>query len=156
MGEHFKVTLLYIHEILPTNKRLCEIRIKNSPLCDICNIEDSNIHRFYYCMDVQECLSWLRRVIFYFCGMNIDSLLKILSLDLPKVNIKVKNTLNIIICSYITCVWYNRENKEHLVSNLKAKIIRDQKIKIKILKDKAKNVFTENYCKSEIEFIYRL
>ena len=147
----------YLHEILPTNKRLYEIRLRrNNSLCELCNIEDSNIHRFYYCMDVQECLSWIRKVIFYLCGMNIGSLLKILSLDLPKVNVKVKNTLCIIICSYITAVWFNRDKKEYLLENLKAKIIRDQKIKMEILKDKAKNVFTGNYCKSNIEFIYRL
>ena len=107
-------------------------------------------------MSVQECLSWLRRIIFYLCEMNIDSILEILSLDLPKVNIRVKNTLNIIICSYITCVWYNRDKNEYLIENLRAKLIRDQKMNIEILKEKAKNVFTENYCKSNIEFIYRL
>ena len=117
----------YIHEIIPTNKRLHEIRLRNNPFCDLCNVEDSNIHRFYYCMTVQESLSWLRKAIFYLCGMNIGSLLKVLSLDLPKVNVKVKNTLCIVICNYITNVWFNRDNNEYLLENLKAKIIRDQK-----------------------------
>lgn len=127
---------------------------KNSPLCILCNVEDSNMHRFDYCMNVQECFSWIRKYFFYLCGMNIDSLLKILSLDLPKVNIKVKNTLCIIISSYITRFWFTRDKSEWLIVNLKAKIIRDQKIKLKILKDKAKKVFTENYtegrCKCEL------
>ena len=146
----------YIHEILTTNKRLCEIRIKTVPLCTKCQVEDSNIHKFYYCQSVQECLVWVRRLIFYLCGMNIDSMLKILSLDLPKVNIKVKNTLCIIICSYITNTWFNRDNTEFIVNSLKAKIVRDQKLNMKVLKDKGGNVFTENYCKNDIEFIYRL
>ena len=146
----------YLHEIIPTNKRLCEIRIRNDSLCIFCQVEDSNIHRFYHCQKVQECLVWLRRLIFYLCGMNIESLLNILLLDLPKVNIKVKNTLCIIIVSYITNAWFNREKQEYLVESLKAKIVRDQKLNMKILKDKCRNVFTENYCKSNIEFIYRL
>ena len=107
-------------------------------------------------MTVQESLSWLRKAIFYLCGMNIGSLLKVLSLDLPKVNVKVKNTLCIVICNYITNVWFNRDKNEYLLENLKAKIIRDQKIKIMILKDKAKNVFTENYCNINCDIIYRL
>ena len=41
------IVFKYIHEILPNNKRLYEIGIKTSPICTICNIEDSNIHRFY-------------------------------------------------------------------------------------------------------------
>ena len=146
----------YVHEILPTYKRLYELRIRNNYLCDLCHVEDSNIHRFYYCMSVQECLSWLRKLIFYLCNMNIGSLIKILSMDLPMVNTKVKNTLCIIIVSYISTVWFNRDKMEYLIPNLKAKIIRDQKLKMMILKDKAKNVFTENYCKSNIEFICTL
>ena len=88
--------------------------------------------------------------------MSFDSLLKVLSLDLPKVNIKVKNTLYIIITSYITCTWTSRENIEYVIGNLKAKIIRDQKLKMRILKGKAKDVFTENYCNPNIEFICTL
>ena len=88
--------------------------------------------------------------------MNIDSMLKILLLDLPKVNVKVKNTLCIIVSSYIANTWFNRDKQEYLVDSLKAKIVRDQKINMKILRDKGVKVFTENYCKSNIEFIYRL
>ena len=88
--------------------------------------------------------------------MTFDILLKVLSLDLPKVNVKVKNTLCIIITSYITCTWTSRENIEYVTANLKAKIIRDQRLKMNILKEKAKDVFTENYCKPNIEFICTL
>ena len=42
----------YIHEILPTNRRLYQCRIRNNPLCDFCEVEDSNIHRFYYCYKI--------------------------------------------------------------------------------------------------------
>ena len=86
----------------------------------------------------------------------MDSMLNILILDLPKVNIKVKNTLCITIISYIANTWYNREKQEQLINSLKSKIVRDQKLNMEILKDKGKEIFTENYCKSNIEFIYRL
>ena len=88
--------------------------------------------------------------------MNVDSLLKKISLDLPKVNMKVRKILCIIMSSFISCTWYNRENLESIINILKAKIIRDQKLKLRILGDKVNKVFTENYCKSNIEFIYQL
>ena len=75
-----EILFKYLYEILPTNKRLKQIRIEDSPLCKFCQIEDSNIHRFYYCGTVKECLSWLRKVLFYICGIQLGSLLKILYL----------------------------------------------------------------------------
>ena len=74
----------------------------------------------------------------------------------PYPNIKVKNTLCIIITSYIACTWSNRNNIEYLVINFKAKLIRDQKLRMMILKEKAKKIFTENYCNSNIDFVCNL
>ena len=105
---------------------------------------------------MQDCLQWMRKLIFYFCGLNLTSLLKILSFDFPKVNIRVQHTLCIIVSSYISCTWYNRDSIESMIYIFKAKIIKDQRLKLRILGDKAKTVFTENYCKENIEFIYEL
>ena len=147
----------YIHEILPNNKRLYQIRLRtNDANCNFCEIEDSNIHKFYYCHKVQDCIFWVRKLIFYFCGLNINSLLEILSFNFPKISTKVKNTLSIIVSSYIACIWYNRENMESVIYILKAKIINDQRVKLRILGKKAKKIFTENYCKENIEFIYEI
>ena len=87
--------------------------------------------------------------------MNVNSLLQILSFDLPKVNNQVKNTLCIIISSYVACIWYNRDNILVISHDLKAKIIKDQRLKMRILGEKANKVFTDNYCQN-IEFIYKL
>merc|ERR1739838_133875 len=65
----------YINEILPHNRRLKQIRARASPWCDYCiNVEDSNIHRFYYCGRVQESVAFLKKVIYYICGVQIDSM----------------------------------------------------------------------------------
>ena len=49
----------YVYEILPTNKRLAQIRMRDSSLCDTCFVEDSNMHKFYYCSLVHECIIWM-------------------------------------------------------------------------------------------------
>ena len=148
----------YVHGVIPTNKKLYQIRSRNDPICDRCDKEDTIKHKFYECEVMQECLNWIRRLIMYLCNMNTsqDSLGQMMSFDIPKVNVKVKNTLIVILSSYIACTWYNRHRLELISNILKAKIIRDQKLYIKILGDKAKRTFTENYCKSNIEFISKL
>ena len=149
------IVFKYVHEILPNNKMLYQWRIRNNPQCEFCDVEDSNIHRFYYCCKVQECLNWMRKLIFYLCSMNVDSLMKILSFDLPKVNINIKNTLCIILSNYIGCIWFNRDNLENIIHVFRARIIKDQKLNMKILGEKANKVFSSNYCKN-IEFIYNI
>ena len=148
----------YVHEVIPTNKKLFQIRARDNPNCDHCNIEDSKIHRFYECPLMQECLNWIRRLILYLCGMNTnqESLYGFMTFDVPKVNIKVKNTIIIIMSSYVSCAWYNRDRLDIILHILRAKIINDQKIRMKILGNKAHKLFTENYCKYNIEFIKRL
>ena len=149
------IVFKYVHEILPNNKMLYQWRIRNNPQCEFCDVEDSNIHRFYYCCKVQECLNWMRKLISYLCSMNVDSLMKILSFDLPKVNINIKNTLCIILSNYIGCIWFNRDNLENIIHVFRARIIKDQKLNMKILGEKADKVFSSNYCKN-IEFIYNI
>ena len=147
----------YIHEILANKKRLYDMRLKFSPLCDQCGIEESNIHLFLYCYKVQPCIILMKKLVFYLCNMDIgNSLLRCLFLDIPKVNKSVQNTLCVIICSYISWVWYNREESNLKVNSFKAKIIRVQKSHMLIYKNKSHIMFTENYCNMERHILYRL
>ena len=50
----------------------------------------------------------------------------------------------------------NRESMDSVIYILKAKIVNDQRVKLRILGKRAKKIFTENYCKENIEFIYEL
>lgn len=143
----------YLYEILPTNKRRHQTRQRDSSLCEVCQIEESNIHKFYYCSKVQNCVILLRKIIFYLCGIQLESLLKVLMLDFPKVDKRNVNSLGIIISSYIASVWFNRENSANLIYVLKAKIIKDQRLLMKILDRKASKIFSENYCNLNREII---
>ena len=143
----------YVHQILPTNKRLFNIRMRNNPLCDHCLIDDNTMHKFYYCQKTQTTLNWVRRIIVYFCNMYINDMTSLINLDIPKVNIKTKNTLTIILSNYIICNRYCREEMDLLEIRLKRKLIRDHKLKMILLKDKARMLFTENFCKNSIDII---
>ena len=136
----------YIHEVLPNNKRLYNIGSKMSPNCENCGIEETNIHMFLYCSRVQGCIRVMYKILFYFCNLDFkDNLLKLMFLEFPRIDRKIQNTLCIIISSYISCIWYNREDANFLIYKLKAKIIREQKYHKLMLKDRMHNLFTENY-----------
>ena len=150
------VLFKFMYEILPTNKRLNQIRLRDSPMCETCNVEDSNIHKFYYCSLVQECIVMIRKLIFYICGVNIESLIKVLMLDIPKINKRNVNSLCIIISSYIACVWFNREKMDTIKYCYKAKFIKDHRMNMKILGTKAFKVFSDNYCNLDYGIIYGL
>ena len=147
----------YIHEILPNNKKLYNMGSKMSPKCDTCDIEETNIHMFLYCYKVQECVNFIYKLLFYFCNINFkNNLLKMLFLDFPDIDKKSQNTICIIISSYISCIWYNREDTSPLIYTFKAKIIKEQKYHKLILREKMQNIFTENYCNLDMDILNNL
>ena len=105
----------YIHEILPNNKKLYNMGSRLSPNCEICEVEETNIHMFLYCQKVQNCVNLIYKLLFYFSNINFkDHILKLLFLEFPRVEKKIQNAICITMASYISCVWYNRENLEYI------------------------------------------
>ena len=60
------------------------------------------------------------------------------------------NTITIIICCYISCIWLNRDNLEFIDGKLKAKIIRERNFLLYMLGEKSRNLFCEKFCKIKI------
>ena len=146
-----------LHEILTTNYRLSVIGRRVSPLCDTCNICETNIHMFLYCAKVQDSLSLLYKLIFYVCDLNInESFLRYIFLYFPKVNKKVRNTLCVIVSSYLSCIWINRECQDDLIYKFKAKMIKEQRYHLLTLGNKAKKIFTDNYCNLDSHIVRNL
>ena len=122
-----------------------------------CKEEENNLHMVLYCCKVQRCKIVLFRIIFYLCSIDIEKdIIKALFFDFPKINKKVTNTLCIIISSYIANIWFNRDNSDDLEYKFKSKIKVNQKLHMEILKDKAMNVFTDNYVNIDGKIIDRL
>ena len=135
----------FLHEILPTKKRLAQMKIRNNPNCEVCNIEDNNRHMFYYCRKINLSLLFIKKLIRYLCEIPILNFINLLHLDLPKTNKKIRNTLCIILSTYTACIWYNRERPNYVLNAMKAKIIKDCRMKKKIFGDKFRTLFTEKY-----------
>ena len=147
---HRNIMFKYIYEILPTNHRLAQIRIKDSPLCEYCDMDDTNSHKFYHCCMIQECILWLRKVLFYICGIQTNSLLKILYLDLPRIDKRNMNSLCVIISCYISTVWFNKTDLRYIKNIVKASILKMQKFHKVMLNSKMEKIFSEKYCNLDI------
>ena len=140
-----QIVFKFLHDILPNKKKLNEW-YKSDPNCTDCMVEENNMHMVLYCCKTQRCKIVLFRTIFYLCHIDIEKdIIKTLFFDFPKINKKVTNTLCIVISIYIANIWYNRDNMENLEYKFKSKIKNSQKLHMEILKDKSKNVFTDNY-----------
>ena len=144
----------YLNDVLPNYKRLNQIRISDSPYCRYCDgSEDSNVHRFYFCGLVQESLNFMKRIIFYFSGVQANSLLSMLMLDIPKIEKKNKNCLIILISGYISSIWLHREDPENFKHIVKANVIKNQRFHMQLLGRKAISVFPDNYCNMDLRVI---
>ena len=71
----------YLHEILPNNSRLYEIKRKPSPNCDMCNLEENNLHMMYYCKNKEFTVKYLRGLLQKCLDVDNISLIKMLFLD---------------------------------------------------------------------------
>ena len=148
----------FLYEILPTNKRLKELRLRQDSICNDCQAEDSNMHKFLYCYKVQGSVQWLTEFIEYVCRIKVNSLFKFLFLEFPYINKKIVNTLTVIISCYISCIWLNRNDLDYIEIKLKAKIIRERNFLMHVLKEKLRNTFCDKYCDmkpDEMNFVRR-
>ena len=59
-SDNRSILFKYLHEILPNNLRLYNIRRKGSPNCDTCNMEENNVHMFYFCNKNKVMVKYLR------------------------------------------------------------------------------------------------
>ena len=105
---------------------------------------------------IQECINWLRKAIFYLCGIQANILTKILHLDLPGIERRNKDTLCVVISCYISTVWFNRSDLRFIKNIVKANIIKMQKFHMIMLGTKKEKVFSDNYCNLDMRILNSL
>jgi hypothetical protein len=64
-GKHLTTTIRAlwfraVHDIIPTNERLCRIRLSDIPMCRTCNQTDTTLHRVTSCMRARDIWHWTR------------------------------------------------------------------------------------------------
>ena len=150
-----EVMFKYLHEILPNKCRLKQIRRSNDDLCETCNVPETNIHMMYYCLDVMIPKRFLIRLLLHCCIGEIN-LLKFMFLEISKRNKKLKNTIIILIITYISSVWYGRKNRRQIAKIYTSALLSHLKILKKLLGDTITEVFTSEFCELRLETMHNL
>ena len=143
----------YLHEILPNNSRLYEIKRKPSPNCDMCNLEENNLHMMYYCKNKEFTVKYLRGLLQKCLDVDNISLIKMLFLDTTGFHKRDSNTITAIVVTFICTIWYSREHRQDKINILKKNLILNQKHHRAILKDKMDKVFNYQYCQLNSTFL---
>ena len=115
-----------LHEVLPTKKRLKQMKKIQNSECSYCLQEESSIHLIYLCPMVKGVAAWLRNLLQKICNLNNINLMKLMFLDIPKVGKKERNVCLLLITTYILSLWNlkdNRANKQLLIKHIKGKIL---------------------------------
>ena len=63
------ISYKFLHEVLPTNKRLKQMKLKQDAKCNYCQEEDSHLHKFLYCQKIQRSVHWLIKFIEDICNI---------------------------------------------------------------------------------------
>ena len=143
----------YLHEILPNNSRLYEIKRKPSPNCDMCNLEENNLHMMYYCKNKEFTVKYLRGLLQKCLDVDNISLIKMLFLDTTGFHKRDSNTITAIVVTFICTIWYSREHRQDKINILKKNLILNQKHHKAILKDKMDKIFNDQYCQLNSTFL---
>ena len=142
-----EIIFKFIHEILPTNSKLYQMKQKNSPLCLLCNTREDSNHMFLKCKKIQNILEYFKTILLKVCNITYDNMEQILYLDIKSQSKKHLNTIIILTVQYIATVWYNRARDTHMDPVLfETNIVKHHKLLSLILKDKMQLLFTEKYC----------
>ena len=136
----------FIHEILPTNEKLYQMRIRDSPNCNYCQTEETNIHKFQNCIKMRKSVQMIKRKIEYLSNMRFQNIENLLYLEIPNIQKKNRNSIMIIIANFITCTWFNRETPEFMEEKIISKVIREKEFLLTLLKEKANRILSKKYC----------
>ena len=144
------ISYKFLHEVLPTNKRLKQMKLKQDAKCNYCQEEDSHLHKFLYCQKIQSSVHWLIKFIEDICNIRINNMLNFIMLDFPYINRRILNTLSVIICNYLSCIWLSRDNLDYIDKKVKAKITRERSFLKCLLKENFRKIFCPRYCDIDI------
>ena len=126
---------------------------KASPNCDTCDLEESNLHMFYFCKEKKVLVKFLRELLKKCLNKNSITLVRLLFLDTSDLHRKDSNAVISLLTSFICTIWYNRENPGNKLNILKRTIITKQRFQKIILRDKMPKIFNNQYCKINMNFL---
>ena len=66
--------------------------------------------------------------------------------ELPSIQNKTRNSVNIIVCNFISFTWLNRDSLEYMEEKVVSKIWKEKQFLLNVLKNKSRETFCIRYC----------
>jgi len=101
----------YIHDALPSKRKLHQIGIINNAICPECNVEETTIHTVYFCKKNEQIVRWFKKVIQNLCDIKFPQMLELLHYDIRLSNKRNKNVCIMLITAFIVDMWLSRDLK---------------------------------------------
>ena len=139
----------YLHEILPTKKRLKDIRIIPSSVCDYCIHEETNTHMLYQCEPFKDTVVWFKHILKIYFDLSNPQMIRLSFLETPKLSRRSRNATVFFMSTYIVGMWQARASgmdPNVCAKFLKGKIIQKLRLIKYLLGDKIENVFFPKVC----------
>ena len=137
-----------LHGILTTKQRLHQIKKIDSPLCTLCNVNESITHMFCECIKVKNVMLYYKKILEFICNIRISSMSKLIYFDIKNENRIIDNTVIVLTAGYISNIWYNRDKELSInLDTYKLSILKHHHMLRIILKERMEKLFTESYCK---------
>ena len=137
-----------MHGILTTKQRLHQIKKIDSPLCTLCNVNESITHMFCECIKVKNVMLYYKKILEFICNIRISSVSKLIYFDIKNENRIIDNTVIVLTAGYISNIWYNRDKELSInLDTYKLSILKHHHMLRMILKERMEKLFTESYCK---------
>ena len=99
----------FMHEILPTKKRLKEMKKIQCAECDACGQEESQLHIVFDCPEINEIVQWFTNVVRKYCNVNTVNFMDLLFTGLSSIECGSRNIFLSLISTYIFCMWNMRQ-----------------------------------------------
>ena len=148
-----EIAFKFLHNILPYRLKLYKMKRADSPLCELCEINEDKTHMFIECIKVGSLLAFFKTKLKAVCNINnIDDvgLDKILHLDFNEISKKDRHAAILLTTAYISTVWFNRDLRTSItLSSYKSTIMKHKYLMSLVLDSKMTEVFSTKYCNIE-------
>ena len=105
-----EIIFKHLHDVLPVKKRLHFLNLSENTLCEVCNIEESAIHLFYFCKRTAPVFKWLRSVLKNICNFEPENNIKFLYFEFNTKDICKRNVYIFLLGCYIYSIWCSRKD----------------------------------------------
>ena len=118
------VVYKHLHDVLTVKKRLFMLNLSENENCNICNVEESAIHLFYFCERIAPVFKAFLTMVKQICNFDPDNNIRFIYFDFKIKDRNRRNMCILLLYSYISAVWSFRNDNQASSEVIKEAVVR--------------------------------